>query len=520
MEKRAGESRRGSICLVAGYGAMLAVQFALFHGLMPFGSMDANAGVQDSFFVAALVSKAVVLAAIFVLHARWSFPSAATATALAASSSLIGFAIVAMSLRFFSMVPAAELLPWFAAGGACLGCADALALLLWGRAFAAVPSRKTYCFVLAGNLAGLCGYAAIGALLEISLGMLAALFLASMACASIACRGGRPERAAEACEGGGAARRRDGVSEMLRQAASSLWRPALGLALFCFMAGLMTKASGQQSVSFAETQAISIVASAACIAILALPVLLVREPSAVDRMYGLALPLSATGFLLLPVFGSAAPGVVNAFAQCGSMMASMVVWCMAARRSHAAPGNAAALYAGIFGLATFAELCGLAAGGSGLSFFSQEETPSTAVALASLYLLSCCSLFVLRMQGSGSQARPSEGRIEGKAGEPDSSAGPSDRNAACERLACRNRLTPKEAEVLALLAQGRTVRSISERLVVSENTTKSHIKSIYQKLGVHSRSEVLELVDEACACASSGRDGGGDGHGDAGAVSG
>ena len=56
-------------------------------------------------------------------------------------------------------------------------------------------------------------------------------------------------------------------------------------------------------------------------------------------------------------------------------------------------------------------------------------------------------------------------------------------------------LTPRESEILKYLGQGRTVRSISEKLVVSENTVKYHVKSIYQKLDVHSRDEVVDLIE-------------------------
>lgn len=44
-------------------------------------------------------------------------------------------------------------------------------------------------------------------------------------------------------------------------------------------------------------------------------------------------------------------------------------------------------------------------------------------------------------------------------------------------------LTPRESEVFALLAQGRTVGVIRERLVTSLNTARFHTKNIYAKLG-------------------------------------
>ena len=55
-------------------------------------------------------------------------------------------------------------------------------------------------------------------------------------------------------------------------------------------------------------------------------------------------------------------------------------------------------------------------------------------------------------------------------------------------------LTPRESEIIVHLGQGRTARAISEKLVVSENTVKYHIKSIYRKLDVHSRDEVIDDI--------------------------
>lgn len=50
-------------------------------------------------------------------------------------------------------------------------------------------------------------------------------------------------------------------------------------------------------------------------------------------------------------------------------------------------------------------------------------------------------------------------------------------------------LSPRELEVLGLLAQGLRNRDISRALVISDSTTKVHIKHIFEKLGVRTRSE-------------------------------
>ena len=63
-----------------------------------------------------------------------------------------------------------------------------------------------------------------------------------------------------------------------------------------------------------------------------------------------------------------------------------------------------------------------------------------------------------------------------------------------EDVALKYRLTRREGEILALLAQGMTAAHIAEELVVSTSTAKTHMRNIYQKLGVHTQSELLLLV--------------------------
>jgi len=50
-------------------------------------------------------------------------------------------------------------------------------------------------------------------------------------------------------------------------------------------------------------------------------------------------------------------------------------------------------------------------------------------------------------------------------------------------------LTPREVELLQLIVDGLSNRAIAERLCVSENTVKYHIKHILQKLGAQNRTE-------------------------------
>jgi DNA-binding NarL/FixJ family response regulator len=52
-----------------------------------------------------------------------------------------------------------------------------------------------------------------------------------------------------------------------------------------------------------------------------------------------------------------------------------------------------------------------------------------------------------------------------------------------------DKLTPREQEVLALLAKGFLYKEISDRLAISFHTFRNHQRAIYDKLHVHSRTE-------------------------------
>jgi DNA-binding CsgD family transcriptional regulator len=57
-----------------------------------------------------------------------------------------------------------------------------------------------------------------------------------------------------------------------------------------------------------------------------------------------------------------------------------------------------------------------------------------------------------------------------------------------------NALRPREATVLELYAEGRSVDDIAGVLVISPHTVRTHIKLAFRRLGIHSREEAAELV--------------------------
>lgn len=57
-------------------------------------------------------------------------------------------------------------------------------------------------------------------------------------------------------------------------------------------------------------------------------------------------------------------------------------------------------------------------------------------------------------------------------------------------------LTPRQLEVLKLLARGRSVKEIGKDLYLSEATVRNHVRSLLQALGAHSQLEVLAKARE------------------------
>ena len=67
----------------------------------------------------------------------------------------------------------------------------------------------------------------------------------------------------------------------------------------------------------------------------------------------------------------------------------------------------------------------------------------------------------------------------------------------CRLAFARTRgLSDRETEVFLLLAQGRSRRFIADELFISEGTVSKHSQRIYEKLGVHSKQELLSMVHD------------------------
>lgn len=64
-------------------------------------------------------------------------------------------------------------------------------------------------------------------------------------------------------------------------------------------------------------------------------------------------------------------------------------------------------------------------------------------------------------------------------------------------LATQRKLSQRQLDVFLLLMSGEDIKAISEELSISQATTRTHMHNIYRKMGAHSQSELMSLVEKA-----------------------
>ncbi|MEG1826249.1 MAG: helix-turn-helix transcriptional regulator [Gordonibacter sp.] len=67
----------------------------------------------------------------------------------------------------------------------------------------------------------------------------------------------------------------------------------------------------------------------------------------------------------------------------------------------------------------------------------------------------------------------------------------------CSKLAEQHGLTPREQEIMMLLAKGRSTPRICSKLGLTTGTVNTHLTHLYRKLDVHDKQELIDLLEEA-----------------------
>ncbi|WP_418931694.1 helix-turn-helix transcriptional regulator [Gordonibacter pamelaeae] len=200
--------------------------------------------------------------------------------------------------------------------------------------------------------------------------------------------------------------------------------------------------------------------------------------------YQVALPLMAAGFLFLPLHE---PWNVigTAVHQAGYQYFYIVLWALwPVLASRGVPAG------WIAGWGLLSIQLGQFAGSIAAALAVNVVDTDLGMAMLSAGIIFAILIIALFALGSG-KASTGWGYVKPME-EADAAT---DFEKAGTRIARRCRLSPREIEVLFLLAKGRNCAYIREELVIGDETVKSHVKSIYRKVDVHSQQDLIDLIE-------------------------
>ncbi len=279
---------------------------------------------------------------------------------------------------------------------------------------------------------------------------------------------------------------------VVRTTISELWKPVFCVAALGFVWHLVAAV-----VTTSQSGLVSFSLGGFAIAALLIVLLELFFPRGFDvlRIYQILFPLIA-GVLLIATFmggalNSALVGVLMFGFEVMNLLLLMVVASYPSRK-----GLSPMLVYGICVVPTFISMAlGTMVGQALGPLAAQDFTYFIGVLFACVYALSMVLLLIshTRQQSLISEAASTSSRASEDGVALDEDAPDYDDRAL--DLAGKKGLSPREVEVMVLLARGHSIASISRRLFISENTTRGHTKAIYRKLDVHSRQGLIDLVD-------------------------
>lgn len=199
-------------------------------------------------------------------------------------------------------------------------------------------------------------------------------------------------------------------------------------------------------------------------------------------IYQVGFPFMALGFLVVAVGGSSFFGFL--FSLAGYQFTELCLWILCIYLAVQIRGVGRWVFALLCCATSFAQAVGLGvADGGGVVGFQREVCVVVGAALLAFSLYSVTSKNPYESWGIMRPGESDEANVLEQ---------------ACDLIAVEEFFTPREKDVFLLLAQGHNRLAVSQRLVVSENTVKTHMSNIYQKLGVHAQQELIDVVEARC----------------------
>lgn len=245
-------------------------------------------------------------------------------------------------------------------------------------------------------------------------------------------------------------------------------------------------------LSFAATGAREASSLPTIVAVIAIAALVARRKGRMfpDALFSASVLLIIGGILLAPLAesgGYLASVLLALGVACFNLLYLYVLLVMSARNeANALP---------ILAWGAFIEEVGITVGGliGGLVLhqFASDPTVVQTLSVAVVLVILAFVLFTVRSFSFDETIRSLESGTS-----LDLAAHTAAWEGRCDAIATSAGLTPREKEVFALLARGRNSPYIQKELVITNNTVKAHVRHIYQKLGISSHQELIDLVDQ------------------------
>ena len=209
--------------------------------------------------------------------------------------------------------------------------------------------------------------------------------------------------------------------------------------------------------------------------------------SAWSLAFKVSLPLMALAYLLLPhaAYGLVGPGIHSLGYQYFFVAFWPLLGAPQLRRDVPAIASVAVgLFVAYAGQALGLAVWNLACSGIGVAAGQPALAYASGVAMLAAVLVAV--LFERPGFGWGSVRPGTEVAVVAK---------PADYSTVLDRIRQVYGLSPREAEVCALLGRGRNRQFVADELVISLETAKTHATNVYRKLGVHSQQELLDVIE-------------------------
>lgn len=284
---------------------------------------------------------------------------------------------------------------------------------------------------------------------------------------------------------------------------ASLWRVALGIAVYSLTVGIIQSMS-LEAMPTPYYSAVLVHHAGEVVLSLALFlwIVMLRRGLNFSRTWRLVLLLMATALIFAPYLGDVYSGYLFALIRMAQTFLIVLLFLALADIARHSSYSAITVFAAGWAAYSLPFALGKIAGSS-LQVLGHD---AAVVMAAIVWILVIVTLFCMDESSAGSHLIFTELNDGGEEDTPAKRMGLMQETLneqvsadtitlRCEKVAEAFRLTPREHEILELLARGRSKTYIADAFFISENTVRGHVKRLYTKLDVHSKQELVDCVE-------------------------